>query len=80
MSELQKIDVVKTFKRFLTFPNCKIKCIGITGKSVTHGAGYGLEIPVNFKLLEPTKAFQWAENAVKKFLQNIDQRIKHCKK
>ena len=47
---------------------------------MNHGAGYGLEIPVNFKLLEPSKAFQWAENAVKKVLQNIDQRIKHCKK
>ena len=38
------------------------------------------EIPVNFKFLGPTKAIQWAENALKKVIQNIDQRVKHCKK
>ena len=49
-------------------------------ENVNHGAGYGLEIPVNFKFLGPAKAIQWAENAVKKVIQNIDQKVKHCKK
>ena len=59
--------------------NCTIKCI-VNGKRVNHDAGYELEIPVNFKFLGPTKATQWAENAVKKVIQNMDQRVKHCKK
>ena len=58
--------------RFLTLLNSTIKCT-VIGKRVNHGAGYRLEIPVNFK-------FQWAENAVKKVIQNIDQLVKHCKK
>ena len=43
---------------------------------MNHGAGYELEIPVNFKFLGPAKAIQWAENAI----QNIDQKVKHFKK
>ena len=38
----------------------------LIGKRVNYGAGYGQEIPVNFIFLEPAKAIQWAENAVKK--------------
>ena len=72
-------NLSKTFKRFLTLSNCTIKCT-VTGKRVSHGAGYGLEIPLNFKSIGPTKAIQWAENAVKKVIQNIGQRVKHCKK
>ena len=72
-------NLSKTFKRFLTLPNCTIKCT-VTGKRVNHGAGYGLEIPVNSKFLGPVKAIQWAENVVEKVIQNIDQRIKHFKK
>ena len=49
-------------------------------KRVNHGAAYGLKFPVNFKFLGRAKAIQWAENAVKKVIQNIDQRVKHCKK
>ena len=41
-------NLSKTFKCFLTVPNCTIKCT-VIGKRVNHGAGYGLEIPVNFK-------------------------------
>ena len=72
-------NLSKTFKRFLTLPNCTIKCI-VIGKGVNHGAGYRLEIPVKFKFRGPAKAIQWAENAVKTVIQNIEQRVKHCKK
>ena len=71
-------NLSKTFERFLTLPNCVIKCT-VTGKRVNHGAAYGLEIPVNFKLLGPTKAIQWAEMDVKKVIQNINQRVKRKK-
>ena len=72
-------NLSKTFKRFLTLPNCTIKCT-VIGERVNHGAGYGLEILVHFKFLGPAKAIQWAENAVKKVIQNINQRVNHCKK
>ena len=72
-------NLSQTSKGFLTLPNCTIKCT-VTGKRVNHGAGFGLEIPVNFKFLGPVKAIQWAENTLKKVIQNIDQRVKHCKK
>ena len=72
-------NLSKTFKRLITLPNCTIKCT-VIGKRVSHGAGYRLEVPVNFKFLGPAKAIQWAENAVKKVIQNKDQRVKHCKK
>ena len=72
-------NLSKTLRRFLTFPNCTIKC-NVFGKRVNHGACYGLEITANFKFLGPAKAIQWTENAVKKVIQIIDQRVKHCKK
>ena len=72
-------NLSKTFKRFLTLPNCTTKCT-VIGKCMNHGAGYGLEIPVNFKFLGPAKAIQWAGSTVKKVIQNIDQRVKHYKK
>ena len=49
----------KTFKQFLSLPNCTIKC-NVIGKRVNHGARYGLEIPVHFKFLGPAKAIQCA--------------------
>ena len=72
-------NLSKTFKHCLTLANCTIKCT-VIGKCVNHGAGYGLEIPANFKFLGSAKAIQWAENAVKKVIQSIDKRVKHCKK
>ena len=35
-------NLSKTFKRFLTLPNCTIKCT-VIGKHVNHLAGYRLE-------------------------------------
>ena len=72
-------NLSKTFKCFLTLPNCTIKCT-VIGKRVNHGAGYGLEISVNSKFLGAVKAIQWAENAVKTVIQNIEQRAKYFKK
>ena len=57
-----------TFKRFLTLPNCTIKCTVIE-KHMNGGAGYGLEISVNFKFLRPAKAIQWDKTLQKKFFK-----------
>ena len=48
-------NLSKTFKRFLTLPNCTTKCTVIR-KRMNHSAAYGLEISVNFKFLGPAKA------------------------
>ena len=72
-------NLSKTFNRFLTLRNYTIKCTVIR-KCANLASVYGLEIPVNFKFLGPAKVSQWAENAVKKVIQNIEQRVKHCKK
>ena len=59
-------NLSETSKHFLALCNCTIKCI-VIGKRVNHGAGYTLEIPVNFKFLGLAKAIQWAENAIKSY-------------
>ena len=60
-------NLSKTFKRFLTLPNCTVKCTVIEN-CVNHGACYRLKIPVNFKFLRSAKAILWEENAVKKVI------------
>ena len=40
-------NLSKIFKIFLTLPNCAIKW-KVTGKRLNRGAGYGLEIPVQY--------------------------------
>ena len=47
----------KTFKRFLTLPNCTIKC-SVIGKCVNHGASYGLNITADFKFLSQSNSKQ----------------------
>ena len=47
----------KIFKRFLTLPNCTIKC-SVIGKCVNHGASYGLNITADFKFLSQSNSKQ----------------------
>ena len=56
-----------TFKKFLSLPNRTIKVL-VTGKRINLGAGYGLEIPVEYVFNGNEKALQWAN----KNLDNID--------
>ena len=52
-------NLSKIFHQFLKIPNCTIGC-KVTGKRVNHGAGYGLEIPVQYKFIGAEKAVEWA--------------------
>ena len=52
-------NVSKIFHQFMKIPNCIIGC-KVTGKRVNHGAGYGLEIPVQCKFIGAEKAVEWA--------------------
>ena len=56
-----------TLKKFLSLPNRTIRVL-VTGKRINLGAGYGLEIPVEYVFNGNEKALQWAN----KNLDNID--------
>ena len=59
-----------TFKKFLSLPNHTIRVL-LTGQRINCGAGYGLEIPVEYVFNSNEKALQWA----KKNLDNIDTNV-----
>ena len=54
------INLSKIFHQFLKIPNCTIGC-KVTGKLVNRGAGYVLEIPVQYIFVGAEKAVEWAE-------------------
>ena len=60
-------NLSKIFHQFMKIPNCTISC-KVTGKRVNRGAGYGLEIPVQYRFFGAKKAIEWAET-YKKFLR-----------
>ena len=51
----------KIFHQFLKIPNCTIGW-KVTGKRVNRGAGYGLEVPVQYRFISAKKAVNWAKN------------------
>ena len=61
-------NLSKIFHQFMKIPNCTIGCI-VIGKRVNRGAGYGLEIPVQYRFIGAEKAVQWAKKNIKKFLK-----------
>ena len=69
----------KIFHQFIKIPNCITSC-KITGKRVNRGAGYGLEIPVQYRFIGTKKAVEWAEKRIQKVLENIDKKFSKCVK
>ena len=61
-------NLSKKFHQFMKIPKCTIRC-KVTGKRVNCGAGYGLEIPVQYRFIGAEKAVEWAEKNIKKFLK-----------
>ena len=53
-------NLSKIFHQFMKIPNCTIGC-KVTGKRVNRGAGYGLEIPVQYRFIGAEKAVEWAK-------------------
>ena len=58
----------------MKIPNCTIS-YKVTGKRVNRGAGYGLEIPVQYRFIGAKKAVEWAEKSIQKVLENIDKKF-----
>ena len=53
-------NLSKLFYQFLKIPNATMGC-KVTGKRVNRGAGYGLEIPVQYRFNGAKKAVELAE-------------------
>ena len=69
----------KILHQFLKIPNCTIGC-KVTGKRVNRGAGYGLEIPVQYIFVGAEKAVEWAEKHIKKAFENVNKKVTKCLK
>ena len=58
----------------MKIPNCTIGC-KVTGKRVNCGAGYGFEIPVQYRFIGAEKAVEWAKKEhKKKVFENINKK------
>ena len=63
----------------MKIPNCTVGC-KVTGKRVNRGAGYGLEIPVQYRFTDAEKAVEWAKKNIKKVFKNINKKVNKCVK
>ena len=59
--------------------NCTTGC-KVTGERVNREAGYGFEIPVQFRSIGSNKAIKWAENNIKNVSENINKKVNKCVK
>ena len=59
-------------------PNCAIRC-KVIGKFVNRGAGYGFEIPVQYRFIGAEKAVKWTENNIYFFVK-INKKVRKCVK
>ena len=61
-------------------PDCAIRC-KVIGKFVNRGAGYGLEIPVQYRFIGCEKAVEWADNNFFFFFfEKINKKVRKCVK
>ena len=68
-----------TFKKFLSLPNHTIIVL-VTGKGIIRGAGYALEIPVEYEFNGNEKAFQWAKKNLDNIDANVNKKVGRCLK
>ena len=67
-------NLSKIFHQFMKIPKCTIRC-KLTWKRVNRGAGYGLEIPVQYRFIGAEKAVEWAKKNIKKVFENINKKV-----
>ena len=58
----------------MKIPNCNIGC-KVTGKRVNRRAGYGLDIPIQYRFIVAKKAVEQAEKSIKKVFENINKKV-----
>ena len=61
--------------KFLSLPYHCIK-VCVEGKSVNRGAGYGLEIPVEYTFV----GNEWLKKAIAKVDRNMEEKVSKCLK
>ena len=72
-------NLSEIFHQFMKISNCTIGC-KVTGKRVDRGAGYGLDILVQYRFIGAVKAVEWAEKNIKKVFENINKKVNKCVK
>ena len=68
-----------TFKTFLSLPNHTMRVL-VTGKRINRGAGYGLEIPVEYAFNGNEKTLQWAKKNLDNIDANVNKKVGRCLK
>ena len=63
----------------MKIPNCTIRC-KVSGKRVNRGAGYGLEILVQYRFIGAERTVEWAEKNIRKVFENITKKVNKCVK
>ena len=70
-------NLSKIFHQFMKILNCTIEC-KVTGVRANRVAGYGLEIPVQYRFISAEKAVDWVEESIKKVFENINKKVSKC--
>ena len=65
--------------KFLQFPNHQIH-VTVTRKRVNRGAGFGLEIPVNYIFYGNSRVIFWLEKNLNKLEKALSAKIEKCVK
>ena len=52
----------------------------VTGKRINCGAGYGLEIPVEYAFNDNEKTLQWAKKNLDNIDANVSKKVERCLK
>ena len=68
-----------TFKKFLSLPDHTIRVL-VTGKRINCGAGYSLEIPVEYVFDGNEKALHWAKKNLDNIDANVNKKVGRCLK
>ena len=68
-----------TVSMFLLLPRYTLS-IEVTGKRVTRGTGYGLEIPAKFHFYGPGNAIVWIRNKIANIRNKLSQNVNICLK
>ena len=67
------------FKKFLSLPKHSIR-VGVKGKRINRGVGYGLKIPVEYIFYGDGKAIQWAKRTLEGVKGNVKKKVLRCLK
>ena len=71
--------ISKASSMFLTLPQTSLQA-EVDGKRVNRGGGNGLEIPVNYRFMGPSKALKWLLKKIEKAEKELNDCINKCLK